>query len=110
MLWALAKKVLVDTFVIYTDSETWVGSIHPVQALLDYRRKTGIPAKLVVVGMVSNGFSIADPDAMEEIRLFVKLFPKKRKPRCSQVLWSWTFPERLLDSSASTRKKKVSSW
>jgi len=62
MLWALARKVRVDTFVIYTDSETWAGHVHPVQALRDYRRKTGIPAKLVVVGMVSNGFSIADPD------------------------------------------------
>lgn len=61
MLWALAKKVEVDTFVIYTDSETWAGSIHPAQALREYRQRTGIPAKLVVVGMVSNGFSIADP-------------------------------------------------
>ncbi len=33
-----------------------------MQALRDYRKKTGIAAKLVVVGMVSNGFSIADPD------------------------------------------------
>jgi 60 kDa SS-A/Ro ribonucleoprotein len=62
MLWALEKQVEVDTFVIYTDSETWVGNIHPVQALREYRQKIGIPAKLVVVGMVSNGFSIADPD------------------------------------------------
>ena len=61
MLWAMAKKVEVDTFVIYTDSETWAGSIHPAQALAQYRIETGIPAKLVVVGMVSNGFSIADP-------------------------------------------------
>ena len=44
------------------DSETWVGNIHPVEALRQYRRKSGIPAKLVVVGMVSNEFSIADPD------------------------------------------------
>jgi 60 kDa SS-A/Ro ribonucleoprotein len=61
MLHALEKKLKVDAFVVYTDSETWAGSIHPAQALQDYRRKTGIPAKLVVVGMVSNGFSIADP-------------------------------------------------
>jgi 60 kDa SS-A/Ro ribonucleoprotein len=27
-----------------------------------YRQKTGIPAKLIVVGMVSNGFTIADPN------------------------------------------------
>jgi len=61
MLWALEKRVEVDTFVIYTDSETWAGSIHPAQALREYRQRMGIPAKLVVVGMVSNGFSIADP-------------------------------------------------
>ena len=52
----------VDVFVVYTDSETWAGSVHPAQALRAYREKTGIPAKLVVVGMASNGFSIADPD------------------------------------------------
>lgn len=62
MLWAQARKVKIDTFVIYTDSETWAGAIHPVQALREYRQKTGIPAKLVVVGMVSNGFTIADPN------------------------------------------------
>jgi 60 kDa SS-A/Ro ribonucleoprotein len=62
MLWAMQKRVSVDTFVIYTDSETWAGNIHPVQALNDYRQRTGIAAKLVVVGMVSNGFSIADPN------------------------------------------------
>ncbi len=33
-----------------------------MQALRQYRAQTGIAAKLVVVGMVSNGFSIADPD------------------------------------------------
>ena len=48
-------------FVIYTDNETWAGQIHPVQALQTYRERTGA-AKLVVVGMASNGFSIADPD------------------------------------------------
>ena len=51
----------VDTFVVYTDSETWAGDIHPGQALREYRRVSGIEARLVVVGMVSNGFSIADP-------------------------------------------------
>jgi 60 kDa SS-A/Ro ribonucleoprotein len=61
MLYALAKEREVDTFVIYTDSETWAGGLHPAQALSDYRRASGIDARLVVVGMVSNGFSIADP-------------------------------------------------
>ncbi len=61
MLHALERGLKVDAFVVYTDSETWAGKIHPVQALREYRAKTGIAAKLVVVGMVSNGFSIADP-------------------------------------------------
>ncbi len=61
MLYAQAKGREVDTFVVYTDSETWAGDVHPVQALRDYRRASGIAARLVVVGMVSNGFSIADP-------------------------------------------------
>jgi 60 kDa SS-A/Ro ribonucleoprotein len=62
MRWAMAHRVPVDTFVIYTDSETWAGSVHPVDALRQYREASGIAARLVVVGMVSNGFSIADPD------------------------------------------------
>jgi 60 kDa SS-A/Ro ribonucleoprotein len=61
MLYAQAQEREVDAFVIYTDSETWAGEVHPVQALRDYRHASGIDARLVVVGMVSNGFSIADP-------------------------------------------------
>lgn len=61
MKWALEHKAQIETFIVYTDSETWFGDIHPVQALNLYRDKMGIPAKLIVVGMVSNGFSIADP-------------------------------------------------
>jgi 60 kDa SS-A/Ro ribonucleoprotein len=62
MLYALDREREIDTFVIFTDSETWAGDVHPTQALADYRRASGIEARLVVVGMVSNGFSIADPD------------------------------------------------
>jgi len=61
MLYAQKVGREIDTFVIYTDSETWAGDVHPAQALRDYRASTGIDARLVVVGMVSNGFSIADP-------------------------------------------------
>jgi 60 kDa SS-A/Ro ribonucleoprotein len=61
MLWATANRVPVDLFCIYTDSETWAGNVHPTQSLKEYRQKMGIPAKLVTVGMVSNGFTIADP-------------------------------------------------
>ncbi len=62
MLYALERRLSVDAFVVYTDSETWAGMIHPAQALRQYRERTGIAAKLVVVGLVSNGFSIADPN------------------------------------------------
>jgi 60 kDa SS-A/Ro ribonucleoprotein len=61
MVWALQKNIQIDTFIVFTDSETWHGEIHPSQALLRYRQKTGINAKLVVVGMVANEFTIADP-------------------------------------------------
>lgn len=62
MVEALKYRWKVDVFVVYTDSETWAGAIHPVQALRRYRERMGIAAKLVVVAMASNGFSIADPD------------------------------------------------
>jgi 60 kDa SS-A/Ro ribonucleoprotein len=58
---ALAKKIPVDCFVVYTDSETWAGPMAPVQALQKYRDGMGISAKLVVVAFTSTGFSIADP-------------------------------------------------
>jgi 60 kDa SS-A/Ro ribonucleoprotein len=59
--WALQHQVEVDTFVVYTDSETNRGG-HVSQALREYRKRSGIPSKMVVVGMTSNGFSIADPN------------------------------------------------
>lgn len=61
MVYAAQNNIPVDAFVVYTDSETYAGRVHPTQALDQYRQKTGIPAKLIVVGMVSNGFTIADP-------------------------------------------------
>jgi 60 kDa SS-A/Ro ribonucleoprotein len=61
MRYARAQEIEVDTFVILTDSETWAGGVHPAQALAEYRRVSGLSARLVVVGMVANEFSIADP-------------------------------------------------
>ncbi|MDP9354178.1 MAG: TROVE domain-containing protein [Chloroflexota bacterium] len=74
---ALRSGAKVDAFVSYTDSETWDGNA-PATAwmrgqgwdvpdqtaasyLRDYREATGLPARHVVVGMCSNGFSLADP-------------------------------------------------
>jgi 60 kDa SS-A/Ro ribonucleoprotein len=62
MVWATKHRVAVDVFAIYTDGETWYGDIHPAQALNEYRERMGIPARLVVVGMVANRFTIADPE------------------------------------------------
>ncbi len=62
MIWAAANKVPVDTFCVYTDNETWAGRVHPTQALKDYRKVMNRPnAKSVVIGMLANEFTIADP-------------------------------------------------
>lgn len=62
MLYAVERRLAIDLFVVLTDSETWAGTIHPDEALRTYRARTGVAAKLVVVGMTSNGFTIADPN------------------------------------------------
>ena len=63
MLYALEKKLEVDVFIVYTDCETWIGNVHPHQALQNYRAEMKIPdAKLIVCAMTSGGFTIADPN------------------------------------------------
>jgi 60 kDa SS-A/Ro ribonucleoprotein len=66
MLWAMEQykvnpSVVYDAFVIYTDNETWAGSIHPIQALNQYRRQVNPDARLVIVGMTANDVTIGDP-------------------------------------------------
>ena len=62
MVWARRNKLKVSGFVTYTDSETWAGNVHPAQALRQYREEFVPDAKAVVVGMTSNGFTLADPN------------------------------------------------
>ncbi len=63
MVWAKEKQKDFDVFIVYTDNETWFGKIHPAEALREYRKARGIwDAKLIVCGMASNGFTIADPE------------------------------------------------
>lgn len=63
MVWATKMKKRFDIFVVYTDSETWFGKVHPSAALMKYREMMGIPdARLIVVGMQGHEFSIADPN------------------------------------------------
>ena len=61
MLYAEANKLAVDSFSVYTDNETYFGSIHPTQALKQYRQSSGRDARLAVVGMTATKFTIADP-------------------------------------------------
>ncbi len=69
MVRALENKEQVDAFVIYTDSETYMGKIHPQAALEQYRAAMGIDAKLIVVGMTSNCLTIADPKDLNTLNL-----------------------------------------
>ena len=69
MVRALETREKVDAFVIYTDSETYMGKIHPQAALEEYRRVMGIDAKLIVVGMTSNCLTIADPKDLNTLNL-----------------------------------------
>jgi 60 kDa SS-A/Ro ribonucleoprotein len=69
MIRALENREPVDAFVIYTDSETYMGKIHPQVALEEYRRGMGIEAKLIVVGMTSNCLTIADPKDLNTLNL-----------------------------------------
>ncbi|NXN43211.1 RO60 protein, partial [Rhinoptilus africanus] len=62
MIWAQKTQTAADVFIVFTDNETFAGNTHPATALREYREKMGIPAKLIVCGMTSNGFTIADPD------------------------------------------------
>ncbi|XP_060553103.1 RNA-binding protein RO60-like [Ruditapes philippinarum] len=61
---AIESKIKdIDVFIVYTDNETWFGKVHPCEALRQYRTLSERPqAKLIVCGMCSNEFTIADQD------------------------------------------------
>lgn len=62
MVWAAKNKIEFDVFQVWTDNETWAGSMHPHVALERYRQSMGIPnARLQVCGVTATEFSIADP-------------------------------------------------
>ncbi|KAL1774857.1 60 kDa SS-A/Ro ribonucleoprotein [Sigmodon hispidus] len=62
MIWAQKTNTAADVFIVFTDNKTCAGQVHPAVALKEYRMKMDIPAKLIVCGLSSNGFIIADPD------------------------------------------------
>lgn len=61
MVHATAKKLGIDTFQVYTDNETWAGSIKPSQALVKYRQSSGRNARLAVVALAGTDYTVADP-------------------------------------------------
>ncbi|MCW6507260.1 hypothetical protein [Lichenifustis flavocetrariae] len=62
MLQAPWGQALIDGCVSRAiHSESWPAPARPFGTALQDCRKTGIKAKLVAAGRVSNGFSIADP-------------------------------------------------
>lgn len=61
MTWATERKKEYDCIIIFTDSETNYNKIQPSVALKRYRETSGINTKLVVCGLSSNGFTLADP-------------------------------------------------
>lgn len=62
MLEAIRNKWEIDHFCVLTDNEGWAGKLaHPHQALVEYRQKTGINARLSAVALAPVDFTIADP-------------------------------------------------
>jgi len=66
---ATDNSIPIDAFIVYTDSETYAPTVHPQVALEIYRKKMGIDAKLIVVGMASNSLTIADPKDRNTLNL-----------------------------------------
>lgn len=60
-VWARENGHDFDAITIFTDNETWAGSVHPFQALTQYRQQVGHDVKQIVVGMTATNFTIADP-------------------------------------------------
>lgn len=59
MLWALQNRIHAEGFCIYTDDETWAGTVHPVEAVSQCRQASGLRSKLVVASMVAHGYRTA---------------------------------------------------
>ena len=66
---AIRCKLPIDVFIIITDSETYAPNEHPQNALVRYREVTGIQAKLIVLGMTGNCFTIVDPNDRNTLNL-----------------------------------------
>lgn len=59
--WAAEKNIVADAFILVTDGYSWAGPQHLSQAIRDYRRKTGVPAKLFVIYTTAQNTQLNDP-------------------------------------------------
>lgn len=59
MLYAMKNNLEVDTFIVLTDNDTWSGAVHPHEALEQYRKQSGIAAKMIVLATSPSAYSIA---------------------------------------------------
>lgn len=61
MLYAASKGLDVDVFALYTDNESWAGSVHAFQALGSYRKSHVKDARFMSVSMTANQSTLSDP-------------------------------------------------
>ena len=61
--WSAARRDKFDAIIIFTDSVTSCGYIHPAEAVKQYAQYVALPKyRLVVVAMTSDRYTIAGPD------------------------------------------------
>lgn len=66
---AIKHNLQIDAFIVITDNETYAPNEHPQNALIRYRERMGIQAKLIVLGMTGNCFTIVDPTDRNTLNL-----------------------------------------
>ncbi|CAC5394654.1 TROVE2 [Mytilus coruscus] len=67
-IWAASRKKKFDAIMVFTDSMTSCGFIHPTEALKQYVQNMTIPDyRFVVVAMTSNKYSVAATDSVHNL-------------------------------------------
>ncbi|XP_076114673.1 RNA-binding protein RO60-like [Mytilus galloprovincialis] len=67
-IWAASRKKKFDAIMVFTDSITSCGFIHPAEALKQYTQYMTIPDyRFVVVAMTSDKYSVAAPDSVHNL-------------------------------------------
>jgi 60 kDa SS-A/Ro ribonucleoprotein len=61
VLWAQDRGESFDVISTWSDQESWQGSVHPYQALREYRKTVNPQARMVAVGMTATDYTVAEP-------------------------------------------------